>query len=85
MYASRDSWRRGVRTFVFSNGSQTEAVLLHGPDALKDTHLYPKLEAAYSATGEVERDRTALDAFFQAETPPWEVPPTPTCGLEPAR
>jgi hypothetical protein len=37
VYMSRHSWRHGLKTYIASNGTQEDAVLIHGAHMLHDT------------------------------------------------
>jgi hypothetical protein len=36
VYMSRHSWRHGLKTYIASNGTQEDAVLIHGAHLLRD-------------------------------------------------
>jgi len=64
VYASRGAWREGIRTFVASNGTQTDAVLLHGPESLRGTPLYAKLQVLFVDGHTKGRDERSLNRSY---------------------
>ena len=74
VYMTRNLWRKGIKAYVASNGTQTDAVLLHGVDIFRGTDMYARLRAVFSRpSGSDAHDRERLDAFFEAHTPSTEV------------
>mmetsp|Transcript_14392 Transcript_14392/g.27657 ORF Transcript_14392/g.27657 Transcript_14392/m.27657 type:complete len:555 (-) Transcript_14392:206-1870(-) len=84
VYSSRMGWREGIKTFVASNGTQTEAVLLHGSSVLEGNRLQSMARTILDQKNDSDTNRwhrhapnsTAdLDALFAEEnkgTPQWE-------------